>query len=272
MVERTGATVATLFFHEPFGSLPRMNALAGLLAVALLAASPGEVRVFAAASLSRVFASDSTVVAGSPVVFNFAGSQQLALQLSQGASADVFASADERWMADAEKNGLLAGPAEVFARNRLVVITPIGDPGKIAGLDDLSRKGLKIVLAADAVPAGRYSREALAKLETNGLGAGYETAVLANVVSEEENVEAVVSKVLLGEADAGIVYVSDTLGDRRAKLRTIEIPAASNVTATYVIAALKSAPNPVGARAFIDWILTGEGHRLLLDKGFLAPR
>ena len=248
-----------------------MNLIAALLACSTLLASPGEIRVYAAASLSRVFAADSTAVGSTPVVFNFAGSQQLALQLAQGAKADVFASADERWMADAEKNGLLGGPARVFARNSLIVITPLADPGKISGLESLKNKGLKIVLAADAVPAGRYAREALANLEKNGFGAGYKDAVLANVVSQEENVEAVVSKVLLGEADAGIVYVSDTLGDRRAKLRTIEIPPASNATARYVAAVLKSAPNPSGAQAFLDWLVSGGGHTLLLEKGFLAP-
>ena len=249
-----------------------MNFLVALVASGTLLASPSEVRVFAAASLQRVFTAAATQIGASPQLsFNFAGSQQLALQLSQGAQADVFASADERWMVDAEKHDLLAAPARVFARNKLVVITPASNPGAVDRLDDLARPGVKVVLAADAVPAGRYSREVLTKLgSAGGLGDEYAAGVLANVVSQEENVEAVVAKVQLNEADAGIVYVSDLSPERRTALRSLEIPAAANVTAEYYIAPLKSAANPAGARAFLAWLSSETGQRLVVEQGFLA--
>jgi molybdate transport system substrate-binding protein len=248
-----------------------MHFILALVASGTLLASPGEVRVFAAASLQRVFSAAATQIGEAPrLAFNFAGSQQLALQLSQGADGDVFASADERWMLDAEKHGLLAAPPRVFARNQLVVITPAGNPGKVDRLADLARPGVKVVLAADVVPAGRYSRQALLKLGTaGGLGDEYAAGVLANVVSEEENVEAVATKVQLGEADAGIVYVSDLSPQRRAAVRSLEIPAAANVVAAYYIAPLKSAADPAGARAFIAWLASDAGRRLIAEHGFL---
>lgn len=248
-----------------------MHVIVALAASSTILASSGEVRVFAAASLQRVFTAAAAQIGEPPrLSFNFAGSQQLALQLSQGAEADVFASADERWMLDAEKRGLLAAPARIFARNRLVVITPAGNPGRIDRLADLARPGVKVVLAADAVPAGRYSREALSKLGTaGGLGDGYAAGVLANLVSEEENVEAVATKVQLGEADAGIVYVSDLSPQRRAAVRTLEIPAAANVIAAYYIAPLKDAADAAGARAFIAWLASHAGRRLVAEHGFL---
>lgn len=248
-----------------------MHFILALAASAAVLASPSEVRVFAAASLERVFTAAAARIGDPPhLVFNFAGSQQLALQLSQGAQADVFASADERWMRDVESKGLLAGPARVFARNRLVVITPASNPGKVDRLEDLARAGVKVVLAADAVPAGRYSREALAKLGgTGGLGAGYAASVLANVVSNEENVEALAAKVQLGEADAGIVYVSDLSPQRRAAMRSIDIPEPENVVAAYYIAPLEGAADPAGARAFLDWLASDAGRRLIVEHGFL---
>src|SRR5262249_9155350 len=142
--------------------------------------------------------------------FNFAGSQTLALQLTQGASADVFASADERWMKVVADSGLLAGAPVTFTGNKLVVIVPAKNPAKIQRLQDLARTKVKLVLAGDAVPVGRYAREAVAKLSTaTGFSPDYQARVLANVVSNEESVKGVVTKVQLGEADAGIVYNSD---------------------------------------------------------------
>ena len=147
---------------------------------------------------------------GLTVRFNFAGSQQLALQIEQGAPADVFASADQRWMSYATEKGLVDGRRQVFARNRLVAIVPRTNPARIGSLQDLARRGIKLVLAAEAVPAGKYSREALQNLAgAPGFPPEYDRRVLANVVSQEENVKAVVAKVQLGEADAGLVYRSD---------------------------------------------------------------
>jgi molybdate transport system substrate-binding protein len=240
----------------------------------VLAQRPATVTVFAAASLKDAFGAAAEVLAQrSPPIavrFSFAGSQQLALQLEQGAKADVFASADQRWMQVVSDSGLVAGPPVIFARNRLTVITPAANPGRVDHLQDLARRGLKLVLCAEAVPAGKYSREALDRLaEAPGFGADYARRVLHNVVSQEENVKAVVGKVQLGEADAGIVYVSDVTPAVRRAVRVIEIPEQYNVVATYPIAVLRSAPEVEVAKAFVAFVLSPEGQELMVRNGFL---
>ncbi len=239
-----------------------------------LAAQERSLTVFAAASLTEAFTEAGRILEsrepGLEIRFNFAGSQQLALQVERGAAADVFASADERWMSTARDRGLVSDDIQAFVRNRLVAIVPTGNPGRVDRLQDLGKRGLKIVLAAEAVPAGRYTREALRKLATApGFGADYDRRVLANVVSDEENVKAVVAKVQLGEADAGIVYRSDITAAVARAVRMLEIPKAYNVIATYPIAVLKDARNPMAARAFVAFLLSGEGQALLERHGLL---
>lgn len=239
-----------------------------LLTLSATSAHAGEVRVFAAASLARPF-QGIELGAEHELRFNFAGSQQLALQLSQGAKADVFASADERWMDDVRDRDLVAGEPRAFARNRMIVVVPAANPGRIESLADLARTGVKLVLAADEVPAGRYSREVLRRLSGDAaLGADFDRRVLANVVSNEENVTAVVTRVQLGEADAGMVYASDVAPALRERVRVLEIPAGVNVEARYFVAVLAGAPNPSGARAVVDWLLSPAGQKLLVDAGF----
>ena len=256
----------------------------GLLAVAAAlvagatrpseAQQPAELTVFAAASLKDAFSEVAAVLArrNPPVAvrYNFAGSQQLVLQLQQGARADVFASADQRWMQTARDSGLVAGTPAIFARNRLLVITPAANPGRVDRLQDLTRRGLKLVLAADAVPAGKYARAALSQLTAApGFGADYSSRVLRNVVSQEENVKAVVTKVQLGEADVGIVYVSDVTPAVRHAVHVIEIPDQYNVIATYPIAVLQGTGQPDAARAFVEFVLSAEGQAILARQGFL---
>src|SRR5205085_11262248 len=147
---------------------------------------------------------------GTAVRLVFAGSQQLAAQIDQGAAADVFASADERWMTSVKDHGHVAGEPVRFVRNRLVVIVPKMNPARIHRIQDLTRRGVKLVIGADTVPVGRYSRTMLRNLERDpAFGPEFASRTLRNVVSEEENVKSVVGKVQLGEADAGIVYRSD---------------------------------------------------------------
>lgn len=238
------------------------------------AQDPARITVFAAASLKDAF-TDMAARLGMqhpPVLvqFNFGGSQQLVLQLQQGAKADLFASADQHWMEVARESGLVAGAAPAFARNRLVVITPAANPGRVDRLEDLSRRGVKLVLAAAPVPAGRYARESLAQLAAApGFGADYPARVLRNVVSQEENVKAVVSKVQLGEADAGMVYVSDVTRTVRRDVRVIEIPDEYNVVAAYPIAVLAGAGQPGAARAFEGFVRSREGQAILARHGFL---
>jgi molybdate transport system substrate-binding protein len=256
----------------------RLAAMLVLLAgptIALAAGKPmAELRVFAAASLADAFAEIARgFERGHPgivVHFQLAGSQQLAFQLEQGAAADVFASADERWMIFARERSLLAGEAAVFASNALVVIVPRANPARIGALRDLSRRGVKLVIGADAVPVGRYSREMLQALpRVPGFAPDFATRVLANVVSEEENVRSVVGKVQLGEADAGIVYRSDITPAVSRFVRRFEIPAEAQVLARYPIAVLRDARQAAAARAFVALVLSSDGQRVLERRGLI---
>ena len=241
-------------------------------AISVRAAPASSITVFAAASLTEAFTVLGKVfeerTPGLHVAFNFAGSQQLALQIEQSAQADVFASADQRWMKYLQQRGLILGAPREFARNRLVIIIPRSNPGKITQLQDLARPGLKFVIEADAVPAGHYVREALAKLSrAPGFGPDFAQRVLKNVVSEEDNVKAVVAKVQLGEADAGAVYRTDVTQAVSDRITAIDIPDPYNVIASYPIAIVKGG-NPGGVQ-FATMILSQLGQQLLWGYNFL---
>ncbi len=230
--------------------------------------------VFAAASLSTAFTELGRTFEqqhpGYTVRLNLAGSQQLVLQLQHGATADVLASADERWMQAAADSGLLAEPATVFARNSLVVVLPRNNPGRIERLEDLTRPGIKLVLGSEAVPVGKYAREMLANLSGSpGYAASFGEQVLRNVVSFEDNVRAVATKVRLGEADAGIVYRSDVGAASADAVTVLPIPDPYNVIAAYPIAVLRNSPNPSAARAFVALILSAEGQDRLEHHGLM---
>jgi molybdate transport system substrate-binding protein len=251
-------------------------ALAGLLALAppARAADQANLAVFAATSLSDAFQEAARVLQrerGWRIALNLAGSQQLAAQLEHGAAADVFASADARWMDYMRERNLLAGEARPFVRNRLVVIVPRTNPARIDRLEHLARRGVKLVLGAEAVPVGRYSRWVLDSLaRAPGFPPDFARRVLRNVVSEEENVRAVVGKVQLGEADAGLVYRSDVAGSAGRHVKTIAIPDSCNVIASYPIAVLREAPNAAAAAGFVEFLLSPRGQELLERHGFLA--
>jgi molybdate transport system substrate-binding protein len=227
------------------------------------------VTVFAASSLKEAFTriADDLKAKGvlSDVTFNFAGSQALATQLSQGARAGVFASADERSMSAAVASGAADAQArQPLLTNRLVVVAP--KDGDVRSLHDLARPGLKVVLAAPSVPAGGYSVQALEKLSSAPeYGAGFGDRVLANVVSREENVRQVLAKVALGQADAGIVYATDARG---SDVATIPIPDQYNVVARYYIAPTLNTANPEGAWRFVEYVLSPEGQAVLAEYGF----
>jgi molybdate transport system substrate-binding protein len=255
-----------------------MRRLFGVLLLPLaLSRAPAQERsltVFAAASLTEAFTGlDTAFRRRNPEIrvrFNFAGSQQLAVQLEQGARADVFASADEQWMAFAREHTLLAGEPVIFARNRLVVIVPITNSGRIERLQDLAKPGIKLVLAVAAAPIGRYSREVLQNLaRAPGFEADFQSRVLENVVSNEETVKGVVAKVQLGEADAGVVYRTDVNPEVARRVRIIDLPPELNVLASYPIAAVRGAADPAAGRAFVTFVLSPEGQAILRDHGFL---
>jgi molybdate transport system substrate-binding protein len=232
--------------------------------------------VFAAASLTNAFTEiGAELERKNPqlsIRFNFAGSQQLVTQMEQGARADVFASADERWMTYAVEHSLIDGPPRIFAHNHLVVIIPKTNPARIGTLHDLARVGTKLVLAADVVPAGKYSRDLLTNLSRlPEYGTDFSNRALANVVSNEETVKGVVAKVALGEADAGIVYRTDMTPDVTRLVTVLEIPDAQNVLATYPVGVARGAPT-ADAKAFITFLLSAEGQRILARHGFLPAK
>ena len=237
-------------------------------------APPSTLNVYAAASLTEAFTELGRKLesdhAGLTVQFNFAGSQQLATQIEQGAPADVFASADQRWIDFVVEKGLVEGEPGVFARNRLVVIVPRANPARIGKLQDLTRRGTKLVVAAEAVPVGKYSRDVIEKLsKAPGFPREYDKQVLGNVVSQEENVKGVVAKVQLGEADAGFVYRSDVTPAVSRLVRVFEIPDEYNAIARYPIALVKSAENSEAAHWFVDLVMSPEGQRVLERHGLM---
>lgn len=261
-----------------FGAIRRRSALtSGLVLLGVIGAAPlaaqQTLTVFAAASLTEALSDIGKAFEqahpGVTVRLNFAGSQALVTQLEQGARADVLATADQRWMDYAREHRLLTAAPVTFARNRLVVVLPRSNPGRVAGLQDLARPGLKLVLAGAQVPVGAYSREALRRLNgAAGFPAGYDRRVLGNLVSEEESVRAVVAKVQLREADAGIAYVTDVTARSREALTLLQIPDPYNPVAEYPVAAVAGGQAAL-AESFIALVLSAAGQRLLAARGFL---
>jgi molybdate transport system substrate-binding protein len=205
---------------------------------------------------------------GTKVVFNFAGSQILSQQINQGAPVDVFASANLAQM-DAVVKGGRVSKSTIFVLNRLIVIYPAGST-QVKTLPDLAQPGLQIVLAARAVPVGQYSLDFLTRAGKDpAYGASFPVAVLSNVVSYEDNVKQVFTKVALGEADAGIVYTTDVLGKDAAKVGKITIPDSLNTIAKYPIAILNDSPSSFWARMFVKHVLSRDGQRTLAAFGFI---
>ncbi|CAN5248920.1 molybdate ABC transporter substrate-binding protein [soil metagenome] len=229
--------------------------------------SSRELLVFAAASLTEAFreigAEFERQNEGVTVLLNFGPSDGLSTQILAGAPADVFASASERWMHEIETNGPGVQSRLDFARNSLAVIVPADNPAHIFSIVDLGAQGVKLVLATPEVPVGEYSRRALQK-------AGVLEEAEANVVSNEQDVKGVVQKVMLGEADAGIVYVTDEPPGVGPAVALIDIPEHLNVAVTYPIAIVGSTNEADLASRFVDFVLS-EGQPVLRRFGFLPP-
>jgi molybdate transport system substrate-binding protein len=248
-------------------------ALAALVPAGPAEAAKSELTVFAAASLTDAFRTiGRDFEARFPDVtvrFNFAGSQALASQIHHGAPVDVFASADRQQMdvVKVDRPGLVS---RTFAYNDLTIVVPRGTQSAIHSLRDLARPGLKLVVADPAVPAGHYTATMLQRAgQLPSVGPGFRAKVTANVVSRETNVRQVAMKVALGEADAGIVYVSDTQGSLAGKLRTVTIPSAANVRAAYPIAVMATGARQRLADAFVGHVLSPAGQNRLHAAGFV---
>lgn len=236
-----------------------------LLAVALLAlVVPASVSgattltVFAAASLTEVFPKIDKSER-----YSFSGSDQLALQIRQGAPADVFASASPKYTELAYRDGYVQKPV-VFATNKLIVLVPESNPAGIKSVYDLRRPGLKLVIGDKMVPIGTYTRQILDAL-------GITNDVMTNVVSQETDVKGIVSKVALGEADAGFVYRTDARGVA-SRTRSIALPGWAQPPIHYEIAVVKASTHAAAARAYIKKIMSPRGRRLLAAAGFGLPK
>jgi molybdate transport system substrate-binding protein len=223
----------------------------------------GEITVFAAASLKSTFTALGAQLEkanpGTKVVFNFAGSSDLVTQLTQGAPADVFASADEKNMTKAVDGGLLAGDPVDFATNTLTIVTPPGNPKGIASFADLAEPGTSVVVCAPQVPCG----SATESVEQT-------TGVTLSPVSEESAVTDVLGKITSGQADAGLVYVTDAKG-AGDKVTEVPFPESSSAVNTYPIAVLKDSANPSTAQTFVDLVTGPDGQKVLSEAGFAAP-
>lgn len=243
--------------------------LVGLLFVVPYA-SAQTLTVFAASSLTEAFEAVASVFerqhSGVNVLLSFDGSSTLATQITQGAPADVFASADEDQLQVVVDAGLAAAAPQLFATNRLVVITT--KESDLTSLEALAEPGVLLVLAAPEVPVGNYAREALKKMNER-YGAGFSVRVLKNLVSEESNVRQVALKIELGEADAAIVYATDAAVAKNVKV--IPIPGPINVVGTYSVVALKESSEPELAEAFVKLVRSSQGQAILKKYGFGAP-
>jgi len=235
---------------------------------------PKTLTVFAAASLTESFTELGKLFesqnSGVTVKFNFAGSQQLAQQLDQGAPADVFASASTKYMdAAVTSKRVVQYGGKTFVTNRLVVIYPKDNPAGLTTLQDLAKSGIKLVLGDKSVPIGQYALDFLSKASQNSsFDPKFQDNVLKNVVSYETDVKSVVSKVSIGEADAGIVYITD-YNSAADKLGEIDIPDALNTVATYPIAAISDSKNPDLANAFVNLVLSPDGQQIMAKYGFI---
>jgi molybdate transport system substrate-binding protein len=224
---------------------------------------PTEITVFAAASLQKTFTrlgrEFESANPGTRVVFTFAGSSDLLSQLQNGAQADLFASADTATMDKAVADDLLSEEPLVFASNSMEIAVPPGNPAGVDSVESLADPTVKLVVCAPQVPCGAATQ-----------AVSRNSGVVLSPVSEESSVTDVLGKVMSGEADAGIVYVTDVTGAADA-VKGIDIPRADNAVNNYPIGVLADSGDPALARRFVDYILSAEGRAVLADAGFGTP-
>ena len=231
-----------------------------LLALVLPASVSGgtPITVLAAASLTDVFPR----IAPGPR-YSFAGSDQLALQIRQGAPADVYAAASPKYTQLLYRDGFVQKPV-VFATNKLIVLVPRSNPAHITTVYDLRREGIKLVIGDRTVPIGSYTRQILDAL-------GITTDVTKNVVSQETDVKGIVTKVALGEVDAGFVYLTDAK-PVASRTRSIALPAGAQPPIRYELAVVKASANVAAAKAFLKKVTSKHGRQLLSKAGFGLPK
>lgn len=255
------------------------HAFIALFAALVLASSAGfaeepkELTVFTAASLTGAFTEIGQMYENETnisIVFNFDGSQVLRTQIENGAYADILVSANKKQMSALKDEGLMNNSTiSIFIRNKPALIVPRDNPSNIQSISDLAKPGIKIVIGVKDVPVGDYTLQIMDKLASDATyGPEFKRKVMANVVSNETNVNYIVAKVALGEADAGIAYKSDVTEDLAAKITKIEIPDKYNVIAEYPIGVLKQSRYPAQAEEFINLVKSDEGKAILEKYGF----
>ena len=233
--------------------------------------SSSVVMVFAASSLTESFTAIGDLFeTNNPdydIVFNFAGTSTLNAQLNHGADADIFAAASESQIKLAYDNGFIENYT-VFANNKLVLITPYGN-SKVKTIADIGNQGVKLILSNENVPSGDYSRKTLLMMEESDLyGDRFYNRVIENVVSEEINVRQVVAKISLGEADAGLVYITDVIHGNRNELNVIPIPDIYMPDILYPMAVITNGSYKLGASKFMEIVLSESGQELFSKHGF----
>jgi molybdate transport system substrate-binding protein len=267
-----------------------ITSAAGILILALIAAAGctasqpatepavtprNELVVFTAASLTGamtdIAAAYEKLHPETDIIMNFDGSQALRTQIEQGARADLFLSANTKHMTALEGGGLIDnGSVRVFAKNKLALVVPKDNPAGITGLSDLAQPGTRIVMGTKDVPFGDYTRQALGKMAGDpAYGPAFRDAVMANVISEETAVTALVAKLRLGEADAGIAYASDVSEDDREYITPLDIPDEYNVIATYPLGIVQESEAQDRAAAFSAFITSPDGAAILVRYGFV---
>ena len=265
MFRRTGAVVLAAALSLA-GCSAQDTASTGARSASSTSSAPavtGALTVFAAASLTESFTQlGKDFEAANPgvkVTFNFAGSSALAQQINSGAPADVFASAAPTNMKQVSDAGGITGDATTFVKNKLEIVVPKGNPAKVTGLADFGKADLKIALCAEQVPCGAAAGKVF---ETAGITAAPDTL--------EQDVKAVLTKVKLGEVDAALVYKTDVKA-AGSDVEGIEFAEADKAANDYPIAPLAKAPNAPAAKAFVDFVLSAAGRKVLSDAGFAAP-
>ena len=252
--------------------------VASILAILVIASlaggsGTGELVVFCAASLTGAFGEIGQIYEdenGVDVILNFDGTQAIRTQVEQGASADVFVSANKKHMDALMAEGFMENDSvTIFTENRMVVIVPKGNPADIQSLSDLAEPGVMIVMGIKESPFGSYALQVLDNLANDSAyGPEFRDPVMNNVVSQETSVSHLVSKIALGEADAGFAYQSDISPELSEQVSKVEIPDQYNVVAEYPLGVLMDAENPEEASSFIEFVTSPEGRTVLEKYGF----
>ena len=237
-------------------------------------AAGANLTVFGAASLKGALDKAKTAYEaanpGTTLTVATDSSSALETQIEQGAPADVFLSADTANPKKLVDGGFASGTPTVFAGNKLTLVTPTDNPGGLTSPMDLAKSGIKVIAAGDDVPITKYTTQLVANLAKQpGASATFVDAYSANVVSKEDNVKALIAKIELGEGDAGIVYVTDAAASQ--KVKTLDVPDAANVPATYSGVVVKASPNQDAASKFMAWFAGPDGQAILSSFGFLPP-